>query len=86
MITQKTTIKKKKNFFDQLKKERSRFNNLTKTKVSFKELRKRKIFSTSYLYKNKKLKKGIFLRKPTFKKIFYPFFMNLRLVNEYLKK
>lgn len=39
-----------------------------------------------YLYQNKKLKKGIFLKKPRFKEILYPFFLNLKLVNEYLKK
>jgi hypothetical protein len=39
-----------------------------------------------YLYKNKKLKKGIFLKKPKFNEILYPFFLNLKLVNEYLKK
>lgn len=39
-----------------------------------------------YLYKNKKLKKGIFLKKPKFNEIIYPFFLNLKLVNEYLKK
>lgn len=39
-----------------------------------------------YLYKNKKLKKGIFLKKPKFNEIIYPFFLNLKLINEYLKK
>ena len=39
-----------------------------------------------YLYKNKKLKKGIFLKKPKFNGILYPFFLNLKLINEYLKK
>lgn len=40
----------------------------------------------NYLYKNKKLKKGVFLKKPKFNEIMYPFFLNLKLVNEYLKK
>ena len=39
-----------------------------------------------YIYKNKKLKKGIFLKKPKFNEILYPFFLNLKLINEYLKK
>ncbi len=39
-----------------------------------------------YLYKNKKLKKGVFLKKPKFNEIMYPFFLNLKLINEYLKK
>jgi hypothetical protein len=39
-----------------------------------------------YLYKNKKLKKGIFLKRPRFNEIMYPFYLNLKLVNEYLKK
>ncbi len=40
----------------------------------------------NYLYKNKKLKKGVFLKQPKFNEIMYPFFLNLKLVNEYLKK
>jgi hypothetical protein len=75
-------IKKKK-----LKKSSEKFVKKFPNKIStFKELRKKKIFATSYFYKNKKLEKGVFLRKPTFKKIFYPFYLNLKLVNEYLKK
>lgn len=69
-----------------IKKEKRKIKKFKKKKDSFKEIRKKKIFLTSYLYKNKKLEKGIFLRKPTFKKIFYPFYINLKLVNEYLKK
>nr|YP_010394537.1 Ymf100 [Phytophthora pluvialis]UXG56192.1 hypothetical protein [Phytophthora pluvialis]DAZ88584.1 TPA_asm: Ymf100 [Phytophthora pluvialis]DAZ88974.1 TPA_asm: Ymf100 [Phytophthora pluvialis] len=41
---------------------------------------------TSYLHKNKKIKTGIFFKEPTFKTILYPFYLNLKLINEYLKK
>lgn len=41
---------------------------------------------TNYLYVHKKLKKGIFLKKPSFNDIIYPFSLNLKLINEYLKK
>jgi hypothetical protein len=41
---------------------------------------------TSYLHKNKKIKTGIFFKNPTFKTILYPFYLNLKLINEYLKK
>lgn len=41
---------------------------------------------TNYLYINKKLKKGVFLKKPSFNDIIYPFSLNLKLINEYLKK
>jgi len=39
-----------------------------------------------YLYKNRKLKKGIFLKKPKFREVMYPFYLNAKLINEYLKK
>lgn len=45
-----------------------------------------KINQNNYLYKNKNLKKGIFLKKPKFNEILYPFFLNMKLINEYLKK
>ena len=40
----------------------------------------------NYLYSNKKLKKGVFLKKPSFNEIKFPFKLNLKLVNEYIKK
>lgn len=39
----------------------------------------------THFYRNKKLKKGIFL-KPIFKKVNYPFSLNFKLINEFLKK
>nr|YP_004564337.1 orf100 [Phytophthora andina]ADK76285.1 orf100 [Phytophthora andina] len=42
--------------------------------------------TTAYLHRNKKIKKGIFFKEPTFKTILYPFYLNLKLINEYLKK
>ena len=41
---------------------------------------------TNYLYVHKKLKKGVFLKKASFNDIIYPFSLNLKLINEYLKK
>jgi hypothetical protein len=41
---------------------------------------------TNYLHVNQKLKQGIFLKKPSFNEIIYPFSLNLKLINEYLKK
>lgn len=40
----------------------------------------------NYLHFNKKLKQGIFLKKPSFNEIKYPFHLNLKLINEYIKK
>ena len=40
----------------------------------------------AHLHRNKKIKKGMFFKKPTFKTIHYPFYLNLKLINEYLKK
>lgn len=42
--------------------------------------------TTTYLHRNKKIKTGIFFKKPTFNSIIYPFHLNLKLINEYLKK
>jgi hypothetical protein len=51
-----------------------------------KEELKKKPQITNYLHRNKKLKKGIILKKFSFEEIVYPFSMNLKLVNEFLKK
>nr|YP_010394576.1 Ymf100 [Phytophthora podocarpi]DAZ88623.1 TPA_asm: Ymf100 [Phytophthora podocarpi] len=45
-----------------------------------------KPLTTAYLQRNKKKKIGIFFKKPTFKTVLYPFYLNLKLINEYLKK
>ena len=50
------------------------------------EKKPEKPLTTAYLHRNKKIKTGIFFKKPTFKTILYPFYLNLKLVNEYLKK
>ena len=50
------------------------------------EKKPEKPLTTSYLHRNKKLKTGIFFKKPTLKNIVYPFRLNLKLINEYLKK
>nr|YP_009233128.1 orf100 [Phytophthora polonica]AMB20933.1 orf100 [Phytophthora polonica] len=42
--------------------------------------------TTTYLQRNKKIKTGIFFKNPTFNSIIYPFHLNLKLINEYLKK
>ena len=57
------------------------YNNLIQKK---KQPEKPKI--KNYLYVHKKLKKGVFLKKPSFNDIIYPFSLNLKLINEYLKK
>ncbi len=62
-------------------------NSLYLKNIAEKKEKKIKINNQNYyLYKNKKLKKGVFLKKPKFNEIMYPFFLNLKLVNEYLKK
>ncbi len=62
-------------------------NSLYLKNIAEKKDKKIKINNQNYyLYKNKKLKKGVFLKKPKFNEIMYPFFLNLKLVNEYLKK
>ena len=41
---------------------------------------------TEYLHRIKKKRTGIFFKKPSLKNILYPFHLNLKLINEYLKK
>lgn len=69
-------LKKKKNYF--YKK-----NNIY---YLLGEKRPEKPLITEYLHRNKKIKTGIFLKKPSFQTILYPFYLNLKLINEYLKK
>lgn len=79
--------KKQKNNFIKKKFFYKKNNFLLSKKVVEKKEKKIKINNQKhYLYKNKKLKKGIFLKKPKFNEIMYPFLFNLKLVNEYLKK
>lgn len=77
---QRNRFKNNKKFF--YRKNNSRYLKDRKEKNEKEVLNNQKY----YLYKNKKLKKGIFLKKPRFNEIMYPFFLNLKLVNEYLKK
>jgi len=78
-------IKKKKNY-QQFNYKTKKFYK-KKYNSFFKKLKKpKKPKITNYLYFNKRLKKGIFLKKPSFNDIKYPFFLNLKLINESLKK
>ena len=78
-------INKKKNFKKYTKKYTKKKYSLN---INKQENSKKNIYIsfTNYLHRNKKLKEGIFLKKPSFKKIIYPFSLNLKLINEYLKK
>lgn len=49
-------------------------------------LKKIKNSNVNYLELNKNIQKGVFLRKPFFNEIEYPFSLNLTLIDEYLKK
>jgi hypothetical protein len=81
MKVKKNKNLKNKNFIYRKKNSLSLKNTIEK-----KEKIEKKKIKNNYLYKNKKLKKGIILKKPKFNEILYPFFLNLKLVNEYLKK
>ena len=72
-----------------LEKKNKKFdNNLYMKRKNYAKLKKenQKAKMTNYLYINSKIKKGIFFKKPTFNDILYPFPLNLKLINEYLKK
>ncbi len=83
-------FKKNKKKFQQYSKNNNKFNNNLYLKlVNYnrqKQKKKEKPKLTNYLYRTRKLKKGIFLKKPAYKDILYPFTLNLKLINEYLKK
>ena len=66
-------------------KNKKRFNKFNKV-IRITLLKKKKPKTTNYLHSNKKLKQGIFLKKPSFNEIIYPFPLNITLINEYLKK
>ena len=42
--------------------------------------------SIEYLHSNKKLKQAVILNQITFKDVRYPFYLNLKLINEFLRK
>lgn len=56
--------------------------------ISFHDFKtkKREIIKVPYIEYNRYLKKGVFLNIPSFNQIKYPFFLNLKLIDEYLKK
>lgn len=83
----KTKFKKKKhhNNSNQLNKK---FKNY-KEYIKFKRLEARKEKTpklTNYLHINKKSKQGVLLKIPCFNEIKYPFRINLKLINEFVKK
>lgn len=72
----------KKKIFNFFKKKSLYLKDIEKkTKENYKKKNQNR-----YLYKNKKLKKGIFLKRPKLNEIFYPFFLNMKLIKTYLKK
>lgn len=78
---------KKKLHFNKNNKLNPQKYSIQSNKVNPKTLlKKKKPKITNYLHVNQKLKQGIFLKKPSFNEIIYPFSLNLKLINEYLKK
>ena len=88
-------IKKNNNRFNNKKKNINQYsknnkfdNNLYIKMKNYAKLKKenQKSKMTNYLYINSKIKKGVFLKKPSYNEVLYPFHLNLKLINEYLKK
>nr|YP_010118090.1 ymf100 [Phytophthora palmivora]QPN54140.1 ymf100 [Phytophthora palmivora] len=77
-----------KQYFNRKNNKYPYFNKKNKNNIYYLlgEKKPSKPLTTAYLHRNKKIKTGIFFKKPTFKTILYPFYLNLKLVNEYLKK
>nr|YP_010395020.1 Ymf100 [Phytopythium vexans]YP_010395072.1 Ymf100 [Phytopythium vexans]DAZ89457.1 TPA_asm: Ymf100 [Phytopythium vexans]DAZ89509.1 TPA_asm: Ymf100 [Phytopythium vexans] len=80
--------KKKIKYNNTQKNKNNKFkNNFFFKKNTYKKKKKlQKLKTTNYLYIYPKIKKGIFLKKPSYNDILYPFNLNLKLINEYLKK
>nr|YP_010394221.1 Ymf100 [Phytophthora cinnamomi]DAZ88740.1 TPA_asm: Ymf100 [Phytophthora cinnamomi var. cinnamomi]WRY73344.1 orf100 [Phytophthora cinnamomi]WRY73384.1 orf100 [Phytophthora cinnamomi]WRY73424.1 orf100 [Phytophthora cinnamomi]WRY73464.1 orf100 [Phytophthora cinnamomi] len=97
MYKNKTNLKKNKKFnkqhFNQKNnkypysfKKNNKYLNKNNIYYLLGEKKPLKPLITTYLHRNKKIKTGIFFKEPTLKGILYPFYLNLKLINEYLKK
>jgi hypothetical protein len=84
----KQYYKKKNHKYPYFYKKNNKFSYKNKNNIYYLlgEKKPLKPLITAYLHRNKKIKTGIFFKKPTFKTILYPFHLNLKLINEYLKK
>nr|YP_010394968.1 Ymf100 [Phytophthora x alni]DAZ89405.1 TPA_asm: Ymf100 [Phytophthora x alni] len=84
----KQYFKKKNNKYPYSFKRNNKYSYKNKNNIYYLlgEKRPSKPLTTTYLHRNKKIKTGIFFKQPTFKGILYPFYLNLKLINEYLKK
>lgn len=75
MIQNRKLYKNNKNIF--------KYSNIFKNNSKKKKKRKSNI---KYLYYNRKLKTGLFLKKPVFKELAYPFLFNFKLISQFLNK
>jgi hypothetical protein len=82
----KQYYKKKNHKYPYFYKKNNKFSYKNNIYYLLGEKKPLKPLITAYLHRNKKIKTGIFFKKPTFKTILYPFHLNLKLINEYLKK
>lgn len=74
---------KKINSINKPRKERN-FYNPNQKKIDAKK--KKRIRLTNYLHRTRKIKQGIVLKDICYTEVTYPFLINLKLINEYLKK
>ena len=76
----------KKHFYPQKNKNRFFYKKKKNIYYILGEKKPEKPLTTAYLQRNKKKKIGMFFKEPSYKTILYPFHLNLKLINEYLKK
>lgn len=76
------TIKKQ---IIKLKSKNEYIFSIKNNKVYMKKKQKKKS-NIKYLYYNKKIKQGIFVKIPTYKELSYPFLFNFKLISQYLNK
>nr|YP_010507889.1 hypothetical protein OF347_mgp05 [Phytophthora asparagi]UXG55999.1 hypothetical protein [Phytophthora asparagi] len=84
----KQHLKNKNNKYQYFYKRNNKFSYKNKNNIYYilGEQKPLRPLITTYLHRNKKIKTGIFFKKPSFKSVLYPFYLNLKLINEYLKK
>lgn len=82
----KQHFNKKNNKYPYFNKKKDFYKNKNNIYYLLGEKKPSKPLMTAYLHKNKKIKSGIFFKTPSLKTTLYPFYLNLKLINEYLKK
>ena len=86
MYKKQSKFQKNSKFNQKYFKQQNSFSKKNNIYYLLGEKKPSKPLTTIYLQRNKRIKIGFFLKQPSFNSILYPFHLNLKLINEYLKK